>query len=453
MVRHRLLGIVMIVALLGARCGGKTDVPPIEPTTTEPLTLTVWRVFDEPEVFDTIIERYQQLRPNIQVEVVRKDYANYEVAVANAIAAGVGPDLWMIRNDWLAKHATKLQAMPEGLLGTAAGAAKRSEKTNLDVLKEQYPPVVEAEAALDGAVYGVPLAIDTLALYYNKDHFREANLARAPTTWTEVADAVKKLTKFKGDSRDITRAAVAMGTAKTVNRASDLVTLLMLQNHTPMTNMEETSALFNGALTKEGGGLTYPGTTALEFYTGFANPQKEVYTWNNSQENSIDAFAQGKVSMLFSYSYLRPILLQKNPTFNYAVAPMPQIDSTSPPIDYPTYWLEVISRNTKHAAEAWDFMRFLASEGDTLYQQATGKPTAKRLPIIPKASERLLNNDPGSPWNFQTSTAGTWYRGKNPAKVEQIMNEMIENVVTFGQTPQVAIDNAAALTTKSLESQ
>lgn len=437
---RKLLVIGLAVIFLGASCGGGKDG--IDPN-VDPLTLTIWRVFDTPETFNDVIERYQQIHPNVQVEVVTKNYATYELEIANAIAAGTGPDIFMIRNDWLPKHVDKLQAMPEKTLSTG---------TDLDVLKSRYPDVVANDAVRDGQIYGLPLSIDSLALYYNKDHFAEAGITAPPATWNEFVGHVQKLTKYTGDDRTkIQRAGAAIGTNGNVNRSVDILQLLMLQNHTPMVSEEHTSSLMNGAIEKTGGGRTYPGTTALEFYTGFADPKKAAYTWNQDMPNSIDAFVNGDVSMIFSYAYLERTLLQRNPTLAYAVAPMPQVDNTPSPVDYPTYWLEVVSRTSQNSVAAWQFMSFMSDEGDALYQAASGKPPAKRSAIVPKPSERVLSNTPGSPWVFQASTAATWYRGTNPGRIEQVFGEMIDNVVVFRQTPQVAIDNAASQVTKSLQ--
>lgn len=446
----RIIALTIIVSLVGASCN-RNKQDPSDPGGGDEITLTIWRVFDKPEVMQSAIDKYREKHPNIKIDVIQKNYADYELEVANGIAAHSGPDIWMIRNGWLPKHTGKLLSMPEGLLsGTQTDKKRPGDQTNLEVLKRQYPAAVAEDAVNDGKVYGVPLSIDSLALFYNKDHFREANV-NPPTTWVEFIQAVDKLTQYEDAAKTkIRRAGAAIGTARNIHRGNDLLTALMLQNHVRMTDESKTSSLMNAATPKQSGGLIYPGTEALELYTGFANPNKVPYTWNNELPNSIDAFAQGKASMIFSYAYLQQTLLQKNSTLNYGVAPLPQIADTPTPVDYANYWIEVVSRDTKHAAEAWDFLRFMSQEGgDTLYQEKVGLPPAKKIETVPQSNQRILNNEKGSPWTFQATTAATWYRGKNPGKVDQIMNELIENVVTFRQPHQVAIDNAAAQITKS----
>ena len=451
---RRLLLLALAVSLLGLSCGRKPSSTQTTSTDGPPVTLTIWRVFEKPEVMSAVVSEYKKRHPNVTINVLEKNFADYELETANAIATGTGPDIWMIRNDWLPKHAGKLQPMPDGLLAGSVDKKAKNVPSNLDVLKSRYPPVVTTDAAQGDQVFGIPLAIDTLALYYNKDHFREAGIVEAPATWNQFIEAVKKLTiRDPADRTKVTRAGAAIGTAKNVNRATDLLMLLMLQNGTPMVADDHKSALFNGAIAKFGGGLVFAGTKALDFYTGFADPAKEAYTWNNDLPNSIDAFAAGKVSMIFSYAYLERTLLQKNPSLNYGVSAMPQVDGEATSADYPTYWLEVVSRNTRNSAAAWQFIQFLSEEGDSLYQAAAGKPPAKKIATVPKPEERVLSQEKGSPWVFQATTAVDWFRGTNPGKVEAIFGQMIEDVTTFKQPTQVSVDNGAAQITKLLQTQ
>jgi ABC-type glycerol-3-phosphate transport system substrate-binding protein len=56
---------------------------------------------------------------------------------------------------------------------------------------------------------------------------------------------------------------------------------------------------------------------ALNFYTDFANPVKEVYSWNNTLDNSVNAFASGKLAIMFGYSYHLETIKALSPKLNF----------------------------------------------------------------------------------------------------------------------------------------
>lgn len=448
---------LIVSTMTGALCskggGGVVKVPEKE------VTLTIWRLFDSDEIFKPIIETYQSLHPNVKIQYVKKDFAEYEIETTNAIAGGSGPDIWSIHNDWLPKHADKLVEMPEGLL---AGGTGKGKKDNLTMLKDNFAPTVSADSVFNNKVYGIPLSVDTLALYYNRDIFfntrkeydqknislKPEMLTRAPATWDEFVETVKFLTKKDGSN--IMGSAVAMGTANNVNRSMDILSVLMMQNNARMVSADQKSAIFNQPIKKETGEQVYAGTNALDFYTSFANPSKETYTWNNSFASSADAFAKGQTAMMINYSYQQSYLAQKAPTLNYSIAPLPQIRGAAVPIDYPSYWIETVTKSSKNPDVAWDFINFLYTKGGDLYLTFTKKPPAK----ISGAAKLSVAERIGAtnPFTFQVVTAQSWYKGKSPTKVDNIFAEMIENVISKNQPLQNAIDTAASAVTKLLVS-
>jgi len=154
-----------------------------------------------------------------------------------------------------------------------------------------FADVVYNDAVFDNQIFGLPMSVDTLALYYNRDLFNTAGIPLAPTTWTEIQEAVKRLT-YQDTAGALTQSGIALGTADNVDRATDIVSLLMLQNRAVMTVGR--SVTFQQ--TPPNGSREYvPGPDAVRFYTDFANPVKEVFTWNSQQPNSLDAFAQGNL--------------------------------------------------------------------------------------------------------------------------------------------------------------
>ena len=74
--------------------------------------------------------------------------------------------------------------------------------TDLDGLMQEFWPAVRPNAYFNGDVYSIPFQNSTPILYYNKEHFAEAGITKAPETWAEWVDAAKKLTKLAGAGPD-----------------------------------------------------------------------------------------------------------------------------------------------------------------------------------------------------------------------------------------------------------
>ena len=67
---------------------------------------------------------------------------------------------------------------------------------------------------LDGQIYGLPLSLDTMAIYYNKDLLDRSSVPEPPKTWEEFAVAVKKITKYDKQTNKITQSGAALGAGK-----------------------------------------------------------------------------------------------------------------------------------------------------------------------------------------------------------------------------------------------
>ena len=151
---------------------------------------------------------------------------------------------------------------------------------NAQDFQNMFVDVAYQDFVSENKIYAIPLYIDTLALYYNKDFLNSAGISFPPTNWDEFMDDVEKLTK-KDQWGNIERSGVAMGTAQNINRSTDILALLMLQTGTEMVSQDYRNAVFNQATHLKGESFN-PGRDALRFYTDFSNPTKRVYCWNRS---------------------------------------------------------------------------------------------------------------------------------------------------------------------------
>lgn len=407
--------------------------------------------FDDESIMDPTVKLYEALY-NVKVNYVKKDKNEYEQESLSAIAAGKGPDIWTIDHNWVYKHNDKLVAMPERLLEKS----KDDTRPDLKIYSDMFPTIVEKDNIIGDKIYGLPLSIDTLALYINKDIFekkqselimegsKDADLFYlGPNNWDDFLKISKMLTQKEGN--DIKIAGTALGTSQNVINSSDILELLMMQNKANMVSADNKTATFNLPITKQSGDTSYPGTSALEFYTSFSYPQKENYMWNESMPDSATAFLQGKVAMIFHYKSFAKRILQEAPNLNYKVSALPQIKGETNAIDYAKYDSLTVTNNSKNSDAAWQFIKYLYSESSDYYSSTNSiKAQEFSALVIPQVQ---IRNSHDIPFEFQQASAGYFFKGKFPEKIDNVFYQMIDYIVKNKEPYQKAIDKAAASAT------
>lgn len=392
--------------------------------TTQEATLEVWGVFDDRSAFDTSIQAFEKLNKNISINYRMFSPQEYKQAVLNALAAGTGPDVWMIHNTWLAQEIDKILPMP------AKAPGQKVPLMTVRQFQDAFVDVAATDLLSDNKIYGLPLYVDTLALYYNKDMFASAGIAQPPKTWTDFMDDVKKITTYDV-SRNLTRSGAAMGTARNINRSTDILMLLMLQSGAQMTSSDHTQATF--AHSVDGQNV---GERSLTFYTDFANPQREVYAWNDTQHYSVDAFAAGETAMMLNYAHQIPVIRAAAPRLNWGIASVPQVSAVDSRT-YANYWALVVGLKSKFPNEAWQFAHYMtAGDGSVSYINEANRPTARKDLIDQQRSDPDLGV-----FAEQALTARSWFQSDNTA-IETIFADMIDSVNLGRQTISAALKSA-----------
>jgi ABC-type glycerol-3-phosphate transport system substrate-binding protein len=391
---------ITVIIILGSVGGGGT----------QKANLEFWGVFDTRQDIAKILSNYQQVDPGIKVNYRQFSFEDYEKALIDALAAGTGPDVIMIHNSWPAKHRDKFSPMPE------VSSVKDYKFMTPTGFQSQFVDVAYKDLVLKDKIYALPLYVDTLALFYNKDMFNTAGITAPPKNWDEFNKDVQLLTKFDS-SGNITQAGAAIGTARNINRSTDILAALMLQNGTQMTNTTNSAASFTRTVSGQ-----RVGENALQYYTDFANPQKAVYTWNDQQHYSIDAFVEQGVAMMFNYSHQISAVTGRYHRLNFGIAPLPQsneLDSKN----YANYWAVTVSAQSKYKEAAWRFLAYLTSkEGAMSYLAQTSRPSARRDVIDIQRNDATLGV-----FAVQALSAKSWYQIDNNS-IDQIFADMIDEV-------------------------
>jgi len=438
---------LLLILILASGFGCKT-VSKDTATATKPITLTFWQSYDDSDAFSEIISKYQILHPNITIDYKKLRYEEYENELLNAWAEDRGPDIFAIQNTWIKKYESKIIPMPDSITMAymvSTGTIKKEMVPQLQTvksltirdLKNNFADVVAGDVILeDGKIYGLPLSIDTLALYYNRDLLNNAGITNAPRYWNkEFQQSIKKLSK-QDPKKGLIQAGVALGTSKNINRFSDILSVLMMQNGAIMLNGSQ--VMFQ-SIPQNMSNNYNPGLEALRFYTDFANPAKEVYSWNNDMPNSLEAFTSGNLAMFFGYSFNLDQIRAQAPKLNFGIAKLPQIEGNPMEINFANYWVDSVSKKSKNPNEAWDFIQFMTKEENAkLYLAKTKKPTALKSLI---ASQK--DNEDLGVFAEQILSAKSWYHGKSISDAESAIGEMINFALTATDRLQDILNDGA----------
>ncbi|MDA1060702.1 MAG: extracellular solute-binding protein, partial [bacterium] len=237
------------------------------------VELTYYKMWDDSEILEPIINEYQASHPGLQIHYRKfSDFNEYQRTILNEMAEGEGPDIFSMQNTWFASNYKKISPMP-----TDFGSPNDFLSLFVDVA---YQDLVRTDQNGQLGVMALPMTVDTLALYYNKDHYEDRIPSRGTPadTWEGIKEDVVLLNK-EDENLDLEVSGIAMGRADNISRGVDVLYLLMLQYGTKFYNDNMSESIFAGQQTSSGPS-NYPGLDALDLYTSFADANQKHYSWN-----------------------------------------------------------------------------------------------------------------------------------------------------------------------------
>ncbi len=448
----RFFSIVTLLTLVGAGC--TKGLSPETQKASQRVTLNVWGAVDDYDVYQEAINQYRGLHPNVTVNFRRLRLEEYEDRLLNAFAEDRGPDVFLVHNTWVGKYLPKTAPMPSSTktaYAVTTGTLKkettwelRAEPTiTLRDFKDQYADAVVHDAlrkirvptpgstdpnsaTFQERLVAAPIWTDTLALYYNKDLLNAAGIPTPPEHWDQFQEQVKKLTKLDADGK-LVQSAVGMGTSANVERSSDILTALMMQNGAQMADASGNPTFDLMPDSASGRRDTPPAFQALEFYTDFANPAKETYTWNAEQPNSLEAFIQGKTAFFFGYSYHYEQIRSRAPKLNLGITRLPTIEG-NPTKNLANYWMWVVSKKSADVDISWNLLNFLmkADTSKALLAKMR-RPAARKALLADQFTDEIVGV-----FASQVLTAQSWYLGVNAQVVDTAFGTLMNAALGGG---------------------
>ena len=405
---------VFLVLILGIIMGGKFVLGLVGGS--QPVTLTYWGLWESDATVRSVLADFEASHPKIKVVYTKQSPKQYRERLQAFITKGDGPDVFRFHNTWVPMLRNELAPAPKTIVTASEFAST-------------FYPVASADLVGGQSVYGMPMMIDGLGLYYNEDLFIAAGVS-PPTTWEELLNLVPRLTVKNGNT--IITSAIALGTTGNVENFSDILATMIMQNGAKL-------SIPTGKEAEE----------ALVFYRKFANPADPVYTWNDTLDNSIFAFASGKVAMVIAPSWRVFDVKQINASLKFKVVPLPQLPGNS--ATWASYWVEGVSAKSKNQAQSWELVKYMASKEAVTKMFTEAAKTRLFGELYARVDmANLLTSDPYAGAYIKQApnaksfplSSRTFDNGINDKLIKYLEDAV--NAVGQGTAPTAALDTASS---------
>ena len=388
---------ILVFALVMGGAGGNAIGP-----------IVIWGT-QEPSAFAVVLRQAAENDGRLaQVSYVQKDPATYETQLTEALAGGTGPDLFLLRQDYAMRNVGKVIPISNEYLPKSQFE---------DTFVESAQPYLSQSGVL-----GIPILVDPIVMYWNRDMLGSAGYAKPPQYLEEFPSVAERIVK-RGDTGKIAKAAFALGEYANIDHAKDILSLLILQAGGSITRKDNTERLVPTLSARTTGQMTQATESALRFYSEFADPSKAHYSWNRSLPSSRAAFAAGDLAIYFGYASEARIIARTNPNLNFAAAPVPQSKNRNS-VDVARVYALAISRTSRNPVGARTVATLIGDTGVArALSIALDIPSARRDVLAEKsADENVL-------FESQAIIARSWI-DPNPEKTDNIFRAMIESVTS-----------------------
>lgn len=385
--------------------------------------VVIWGTIPQQQM-DQLIGELRTTEGDLQ-EVIyeEQEAATYESTLLNAMASDRAPDLFLVTQDQVASFSDKIITIPYGTVSQSQFVSSYIDEAQLFLSPQ--------------GARALPLTVDPLVMYWNRDTFASAGVANAPEHWNDFLTLAPKMTSLD-TSQNVRRSTVPMGTWQNVLHAKAILSTLFMQAGEFITARSENGGLVATFGQNRVSSNANPAESALRFYTEFANPGKTTYSWNRSLPASDQAFIGGMTAVYFGYASEAAGLAQRNPNLRFSISVMPQLQGGGVPLTYGNLTGIAIpraSRNVPGAAMA--AQKLTSQKAGALWLQLTGLPSARRDAFADTSSSVAADV-------FARSAliARGWI-DPAPAQTDSIFRNMIESVISGRNEPSTAVSEAS----------
>ena len=371
--------------------------------------LTFWNGFtaSDGEILQEIVDEFNQTNDkgiNIKMEVMT--WANFNERLPTSITAGSGPDFVLMNNVDFAQYVNNGAVKPLDDFWKYDGVDQDNfEETALEL------------GQIDGTQYFIPMQVQGMFTYWNKDLYESAGLnpEKAPETWEEVAENALQIADPSTNTHGFT-----------INHDGNAILYnWIIQNGGQILNEDETESALASAETLE----------VLEKIQETIHENKSGPEYISGAELD-NLLMSGQIAMHINGPWLNNGLIANE--INYGVTTVPQVNPDSPFAILDGVGFGIPSSTDDNKTEAiYEFISYWnTTEIGKKWSIENGFPTY--LKSVKEDSE-IQNNEIVSELTKQLDFAEPLYPGNinMPTINADIIEPMLENLLTGGDPEEL----------------
>ena len=290
-----------------------------------------------------------------------------------------------------------------------------------------FQPFVEAFTH-QGKIYGLPKDFSTLALFYNKQLFEQAQLTVPPKTWQDLQNYARKLTL--DENQDGRKEHYGLGITPELARQTFLIKAF------GGTLMNQSNAAFASASSLKG----------LQKLVDLYRNRTAALPADVGASSGSEMFGQAKAAMVIEGPWAIPYLQETFPDLEFATAEVPALAGKRGTMAYTVAY--VMNRQAKHKQAAWELIAYLTGQEGMKAWATAGLVLPSRQSVL--AALGYEQNPLYAPFIRGTAYATVWQGGENlPAIANQFNNQFLSALL--GQPLAVAMKKAQATANREIQ--
>lgn len=316
-------------------------------------TLQVWGTIPK-SAMTSFVDMFDKEAKSYNMVYTEVKESELNDKLISALADGYAPDLLITPSEVVFANQNRL-------LPVSLTSISESDFRNLFI--------DSASILITGNGYlGLPLSIDPLVLYYNRDILSSNGYLNPPLYWGDFYDYDNKITKKDGSS-NLTMSTIAFGTYNNIPHITDiLLAMIIQQGQVPIEKTFTRDSLGNSAVSYQvnldtpvvAGNLS-PLNSALAYTKDFADSLKPTYNWDVTSKNALLEFISGNLAFYIGFASEANYIKSANQKLYFDFTTLPQVDNSKLKSTYGNLYTISMLRTSSNQELAYQVMIALAT--------------------------------------------------------------------------------------------